>query len=81
MTAPSRYKDWSPAAIFGGNSNDARVHPRGHLGGQSSAPRSPGAQAAALASAWRGRGGDRGDGLLSALAEMNGIISDGVAEE
>ena len=27
MTAPSRYKDWSPAAIFGGNSNDARVHP------------------------------------------------------
>ena len=54
---PSRYKDWSPAAIFGGNSNDARVHPRGHLGGQS-APRSPGAQAAALASAWRGRGGD-----------------------
>ena len=80
MTAPSRYKDWSPAAIFGGNSNDARVHPRGHLGGQS-APRSPGAQAAALASAWRGRGGDRGDGLLSALAEMNGIISDGVAEE
>ena len=30
MTAPSRYKDWSPAAIFGGNSNDARVHPRGH---------------------------------------------------
>ena len=45
------------------------------------APRSPGAQAAALASAWRGRGGDRGDGLLSALAEMNGIISDGVAEE
>ena len=54
MTAPSRYKDWSPAAIFGGNSNDARVHPRGHLGGQSSAPRSPGAQAAALASAWRG---------------------------
>ena len=80
MTAPSRYKDWSPAAIFGGNSNDARVHPRGHLGGQS-APRSPGAQAAALASAWRGRGGNRGDGLLSALAEMNGIISDGVAEE
>ena len=81
MTAPGRYKDWSPAAIFGGNSNDARVHPRGHLGGQSSAPRSPGAQAAALASAWRGRGGNRGDGLLSALAEMNGIISDGVAEE
>ena len=81
MTAPSRYKDWSPAAIFGGSTNDARVHPRGHLGGQSSAPRSPGAQAAALASAWRGRGGDRGDGLLSALAEMNGIISDGVAEE
>ena len=44
MTAPSRYKDWSPAAIFGGNSNDARVHPRGHLGGPSSAPRRPPAQ-------------------------------------
>ena len=81
MAAQGRYKDWSPASIFGG-STDAAVHPRGHLGRQSPAqPRSPGSQAAALASAWRGRGGNKGDGLLSALAEMNGIISDGVADD
>ena len=80
MAAQGRYKDWSPASIFG-SSTDAAVHPRGHLGGQSPAPRSPGSQAAALATAWRGRGGNKGDGLLSALAEMNGIISDGVADD